>query len=164
MRAFIRDSGGIARQWKRFFDRDSGGVARAIRRAFLRDSGGVARLIYQAINLQNTSFTKITIGGGTATCTANIDASTVFGSGETTYTWNPSGSTNYEVEASLASGTMPTGTLNTWLSVGTTRSWSISASGGGSTSCSLTMQIRDATTLQIVATATFSLDAESVIN
>lgn len=59
---------------------------------------------------------------------------------------------SYEVRATLASGSTPTGTLNTWQTCDTDRTWSIT--GASST---LTIEIRHATSLEVLDTATISM-------
>jgi hypothetical protein len=77
--------------------------------------------------------------------------------------WDTSSSTvgNYEVRATLNSGTTPTGTLSTWLNLGTTRTWSLSAAAGNFQTCNLTIEIRDTATSTVQATAILTLEADA---
>jgi len=77
------------------------------------------------------------------------------------YEWLQSGTnTDFEVYATLTSGSI-TGTTGSWLSLGTTRDWSAvdSVAEGDSVSAEIILQIRNASTLAVVAMATFNLDA-----
>lgn len=73
----------------------------------------------------------------------------------------PSTVGNYEVRATLNSGTTPTGTLNTWLNLGTTREWTLTASTGNFLTCNLTIEIRDTATSTVRATATLTLESDA---
>jgi len=77
--------------------------------------------------------------------------------------WDTASSTvgNYEARATLNSGTTPTGTLNTWLNLGTTRTWSLSAATGNFQTCNLTIEIRDTATSTVRATAILTLEADA---
>lgn len=91
------------------------------------------------------------------------------GDGNTTLTYTqfeqwdsiPATVGNYEIYASLSSGSTPTGTLNTWLNLGTTRSWTLSASTGNYATCQLAIQIRDTATSTVRATTTLTLEADA---
>lgn len=77
------------------------------------------------------------------------------------YLWLQSGTnTGFEVYATLTGGSI-TGTTGAWLSLGTTRDWSAvdSVAEGDSVSAEIILQIRNASTLAVVASATFFLDA-----
>jgi hypothetical protein len=77
--------------------------------------------------------------------------------------WLLSGSASaYEVQATLVSGTTPSGTLGSWLGLGTTRTWTLASSDGYLT-CTLLIEIRNATTLAVLDTATVVIQAESYL-
>lgn len=69
----------------------------------------------------------------------------------------------YDIFVQHVGGNAPSGSaLNTWLNLGTTRNWSITAiyvGGPSSNSTVLSVQIRDAGTLAVLDTATITLDA-----
>jgi hypothetical protein len=66
----------------------------------------------------------------------------------------------YEIYATLDSGTTPTGTLTTWLPLDTSREWTLStATVGGSVTCQLTMQIRWTGNNVVQDSATYTLSA-----
>lgn len=69
---------------------------------------------------------------------------------------------NYEARATVLSGTLSSGTTGAWLNLATSRSWTLTKGGGsaGIVNASFTLEIRDATTLAVLATATIDLSAE----
>ena len=72
-------------------------------------------------------------------------------------------SSNYEVRATVISGS-PSGTTGSWLSLSSSRTWSVSDStGSGPITASLTIEIRDASTLTVYTTSTLSLSAWQTI-
>lgn len=75
--------------------------------------------------------------------------------------WRLSGaSADYECRATLVSGNTPAGTLSTWQGLGTDRAWSL-ASSGAYLNCTLTIEIRSASSGVVLDTATVQLAAES---
>lgn len=68
---------------------------------------------------------------------------------------------NYEIYVSKTSGDTPTGTLNTWLNLGTTRDWTLTATAGNFKTCVLAVQIRDTATSTVQATATLTLESDA---
>jgi hypothetical protein len=73
--------------------------------------------------------------------------------------WLTSGSASaVEVRATLQSGSTPSGTLNTWLNLGTTRSWTLSRTGLGQSTCVLLIELRNAASGTVLDSATVTLD------
>lgn len=68
---------------------------------------------------------------------------------------------NYDVRATLVSGDTPSGTLNSWLPLSSSRSWSLTAVADAY-ACTLTIEIRDAATQTIRDTASVYLEVENV--
>jgi hypothetical protein len=68
----------------------------------------------------------------------------------------------YEARATLMSGSSPVGTLNSWLALSTTRTWTIvdTAPGGISKFCTIRIEIRDAATSTVRDTADITLEAD----
>lgn len=66
----------------------------------------------------------------------------------------------YETRATLNSGSTPSGTLGSWLSLSTTRDWELTTASGNIT-CSLTVEIRRASNGEVLDSATITLTAES---
>lgn len=76
-------------------------------------------------------------------------------------------SSDYEVRATQVSdtitgtGTSATGTLNTWMNLGTNREWTVAATGAGNTGRRwvLTIEIRRASDLVVLDSATIDIEA-----
>ena len=80
-------------------------------------------------------------------------------------TWLLSGAaSDYEVRVTLSSGTLSSGTTGTWQSLGTSRSWTVVAGNSYPefAEAEIVVEIRDATTLMTLDTATINLQAERV--
>lgn len=67
---------------------------------------------------------------------------------------------NYEVRASIVSGSLTSGTTGSWLALSSTRTWALTQSSIGSSTCVLTIEIRNATSLAVLDSATITLTAE----
>lgn len=80
-------------------------------------------------------------------------------------TWRLAGaSSDYDVRLNQTGGSGASGSaVNTWLNLGTTRSWSCATTypPGGVSSSSGTIEIRDASTLTVLASCTYDIFAES---
>lgn len=78
-------------------------------------------------------------------------------------TWLLSGSaSDYDARATLVSGAVSSGTLNTWLNLGTTRSWTRTQTVAGSSAVTLQIEIRLAATGTVLATAQTTLTAQVI--
>ena len=67
---------------------------------------------------------------------------------------------NFEVKATIVSGTLTNGTTGTWMALDSTRSWSKTKSANyGTDTCVLTIQIRNIVSQVILDTATITLSA-----
>ena len=80
-------------------------------------------------------------------------------------TWLLSGAaSDYEVRVTLSLGTLSSGTTGTWQNLGTSRSWTVVAGNSYPeiAEAEIVVEIRDATTLMILDTATITLYAERV--
>lgn len=81
--------------------------------------------------------------------------------------WDPAGDgTNYDIEATLVSGSTPSGSaLNTWISLASTSpvSWSVTNNSGvgNSVSCVLEIHIREHSSGAVIATGQVGLNALS---
>lgn len=86
-----------------------------------------------------------------------------------TVTTQPTTTTDdYEIRATLQSGSNPTGTMNTWLNLGTYRGWSITASRSGTqgqtiVSTSFLIEIRLASSGVVQDSCVITLTAEASI-
>jgi hypothetical protein len=120
------------------------------------------------INISSRTVFKVAVGG-TAVATYTIDNDgTVKNHVPTTLeTWlggTGGVASNYEVRATLTSGTAPSsGTLNSWLNCGTDRSWSNSNSArdGSTVSSTITVEIREAATGVVKDSASIVINAIS---
>jgi hypothetical protein len=65
----------------------------------------------------------------------------------------------YEIRVTPTSGTFSSGTVNTWLSLASNRNWSVVRTTFGTKSCTATVEIRNAGSLEVLATATYTLSA-----
>lgn len=76
-----------------------------------------------------------------------------------------SNGSNYQALATLNSGTLASGTVGSWIDCSTAPSWSCSATrstvGGATQTANLTIQIRNKTTLAVLASAVIVLYAEA---
>jgi hypothetical protein len=73
----------------------------------------------------------------------------------------PNGSAaGYECRLTATTGTFSTGTMATWLALTSTRTWTVTQATVGVKQAIGTIEIRDATTLVVKATATVDLTAE----
>lgn len=80
----------------------------------------------------------------------------------TQYTWQGGGAaSDYDIFATLNSGTVTGSPTGSWLNLGSGRSWTCTRASNiaGTTSAQITVQIRNATTLAVLATGTITLDA-----
>lgn len=149
------------------------GVNRSIAEAWYQD-GGTLRKIWPpaVVSLSNRTIDAVVGSPGTATAQYQL-----LSTGEAIGSVSPSGSgagsylpewgqglagAGYDARFTITSGTLSTGTAGTWLNLGTTRSWTRSRSALGISAVTGTMEIRDAGTLVVLATATITLTAEVV--
>lgn len=112
--------------------------------AVSEDTPGGAALATYTIN-SNGNVEETTIGGGTVTLEQWLTPAI--------------GAGNYEVRATLNSGTLASGTTGSWLSCSTSRAWSCSRGVIGTQSANLTVEIRNAATLSVKDSATVTLQA-----
>lgn len=77
------------------------------------------------------------------------------------YTWLTGSGVNsdYEARWTTTSGTLTSGTTGTWLGLGTLREWYVTRSSGGTSTVVGTLEIRAASSLAVLATATITLNA-----
>lgn len=123
------------------------------------------------ITLTNRSVTSTS--GGVLSANAGWRASndsyvyTGVGTGGPSYTqreqWDsvPATVGDYEIYVTYT-GDTPSGTFSTWLNLGTTRTWLLTASAGNYLQATLSVQIRDVATSTVQATATINLTADAL--
>lgn len=66
---------------------------------------------------------------------------------------------NYEVQATVNSGSLTSGTTGSWLALSSTRTWALDQTSVGSSSCELLIEIRLASTGGVLDSAVVTLDA-----
>jgi hypothetical protein len=85
----------------------------------------------------------------------------VFGYENTGLTWMGAGTaSNFQVRATIVSGSVSSGTIGTWENLGTTRTWTRQRIAVGVVVCTLTIEIRDVATATVRDTAQIVLIAE----
>lgn len=122
-------------------------------------SAGVADVI--TLNDQNSAAQDDTSASVVATYALNNDGTTI-SSSESPVNWinNAGNVALYECRLTIVTGTTPTGTMATWLTLASSQSWSITRSTLGITAGVCTIEIRNASTLVVLDTATISFSAE----
>lgn len=68
----------------------------------------------------------------------------------------------YECRATVTSGTLTSGTTGTWLALSTSRSWSRDAGAATLEEAVITVEIRDATTLEVKDSASITIRANNL--
>lgn len=122
------------------------------------------------VALSNQNIDDINAGGAAATYTLSntgaVQASTVSGGPQILGAWvipvSFAGSA-YECRATVNSGSVSSGTTGTWEDLGTSRSWSRAQASVGSSSVNLTVEIRNASTLAVLTSATIVLSATRTV-
>lgn len=118
-----------------------------------------------AVAITNQVITKI--GTGASSATANIaykSSGTVLDNmGAVRENWLITGvGADYDIRATLQSGTNPTtGTMGTWLNLGTSRTWQNTAIAGTNLSSVFLIEIRNATTLVVLDSATIDIEVQN---
>jgi hypothetical protein len=169
-RLIVIDSGSTAWAIHRLFVIDSGGTARLIRRGFVIDSGGTAKQFFSGeptIFLDPSyTVTDATASPNPSTATFRLTSGGVIqqvtGFGTSSLgNWidDTSQAGNYEVRATLVSGTLSSGTTGSYLALTSNRSWSVSRSSPGVKSCTFTIEIRKIGTADVLDSATVNLEA-----
>lgn len=70
----------------------------------------------------------------------------------------------YEIRMTVNSGTTPTGaTTDTWLGLGTTRTWTLEQSGVGATTANVTVEIRNAATEAVLSDGGGAFDITATV-
>lgn len=134
----------------------------------------VAVTIYRQFTITLTNQTVASLAGSISAAVSSIviaSGGEVSGNsssaGNTTYYWLPSGATasNYDARITLNTGTLQSGNVGTWVHM--SGSSSVVAvgvrtpgEGAGTSSQNLTLEIRDHTTLSVLATATVILSEQ----
>lgn len=84
------------------------------------------------------------------------------GGNVTQYTWQSGGAaSDYDIRATVTSGSVTGDVTSTWLNLGSSRAWTNTRTSNlaGTTTATLTVEIRNAATLAVLATGTLTLNA-----
>jgi hypothetical protein len=114
-----------------------------------------------SISDQSVSDTAISPISASASYVINSDGSVRDHDGLLLETWLDAGAAStFQVRATLTSGSTPGGTLNTWLACSTTREWTVTGSSPVPVGCVLLIELRHATTLVVLDSASVTMSAE----
>lgn len=69
----------------------------------------------------------------------------------------------YEARATVNSGSLSSGTTGSWLALSSTRTWTLNQTSVGTTTCELTVEIRRASTGEVLDSTIVTLEAEKAI-
>lgn len=134
-----------------------------------RRSGGAWVDIFPAtVVLNDSTYTSLAISPDDSTIRLHISSDgNVYtqennGGNNLAYQWRLGGaSADYDIFATLNSGALTEGTTGSWLNLGTTRAWAVTRTSNlnGQDDAVITLQIRNASTLAVLETATITLSA-----
>lgn len=157
---WVNDSGTARRITQRWVN--DNGVARQIMERWVNDNG-VARCVYQAVtvSLSNTTVNRAD-GGSPAEFYLQNDGNIMqrVGSSLTDIgDWinNASHVSEYEVRATVTSGSVGGSATGSWLSLASTQSWSRGAALSSIQTAVLLIEIRRASDATVVASATVTI-------
>lgn len=68
--------------------------------------------------------------------------------------------TDYDVRATVTSGSVSSGTTGSWLDLASDQTWTRTGTAGNATSVVLTVEIRDTATTNVLATASITLTCD----
>lgn len=132
-----------------------------------RRLSGAWTVAWQRISITGTSVAD-SAGVGTAVAgfrlnTSGIAEKLVRITYTTLETWLAFGTAgNYECRATLDFGTLTSGTTGSWLALSSSREWKVEQGAPGITSATITVEIRNASTLVVLDSATITLEAERI--
>lgn len=114
-----------------------------------------------ALRLDGNTYDDTVPDPSDASCTFTLDnLGVASGPGVANYNWLSSGSaSSYEVQATINSGTLTSGTTGSWLSLSSSRTWNVQRSVVGSKSCSMTVQIRETANPSNTVSASITITA-----
>lgn len=116
--------------------------------------------------ITDRTVSKAGLASQTATYTIDNDKTVKNHAGTTLETWLTGGAVaDYEVRATLSSGTAPSGTLGSWMNCATDRSWSVTNAAADDTTITsvILVEIRDAASPNTVRdNATITIQATSL--
>lgn len=143
-----------------------GGTSRTVTEVWYGD-GGTNRLVFAAVNLLGLDPSSTVLSPADASATYSLtSAGLETATGSSSNTWLLAGSAaSYDVRATLNSGALTSGTTGSWLNLGTTRSWNVTRTSNvdGTDTANLTIEIRSASSLAVLATATVVITARVLV-
>lgn len=132
------------------------------------DPHTIAGMDFQAVNPSSATATfRLNSSGVAQAITSGNTSSPPAGTTNYSDEWLRFGSaSDYEARATLQSGTLSSGTVGTYENLGTTRSYTVTCSvggGGGAVSkdCSFLIEIRDTSTLVVLAADSITLQSSA---
>lgn len=140
-----------------------GGTNRVIREIWVGDAG-TNRLVFAAVNLQGLDpFASAPVPGPATAAYDLTSGGLEQATGSASGTWLVAGvGADYDCMMTVNSGSLTSGTVGSWLNLGTTRSWTLTRNGAiGTTTCNCTIQIRSASSLAVLASANVMFTAET---
>lgn len=137
------------------------GTNRTILEVWVGD-GGTNRLIFAAVNLLGLDPSDAQINPTPATAQYRLTSTGLEqATGSSDNTWLLAGSaSDYEVRLTVNSGSLSTGSVGVWESLGTTRTWTLTRGSVGTSTADTTVEIRLTAGGAIVATANVIFTAE----
>lgn len=118
-------------------------------------SGPTVSIINQDVSVVGDATVNIT-----AKYVLNLDGKVYDNANTILENWLDSGlASGCQARATLVTGALSSGTVNTWLVLSTTRSWSRVSAPGANNTCEILIEIRDANTLVVLDSASVYLDA-----
>jgi len=159
---WVNDNG-TARKLQEIWVNDNG-TARQIQEIWVNDNG-TARLIYQGLTITLPSATFSRGGGSPCEFQLNSDGNRYARESASLTNrgaWinNASLVGQFECRATLTSGSLTSGTTGAWQSLSTSRSWTRGAGTNQFQTCTFTLEIRNASTSAVVATASITLECD----
>ena len=125
--------------------------------------GGYARVSISDENISDSTFSPAN-SSASYQLTSSGAINSITASGGTTSLGNwitptSAAGANYEVRATEDSGSVTSGTIGSWETLDTTHTWTLTRTAVGSANCTLTIEIRLASSGAVLDTATITLEA-----
>lgn len=160
---YVDDSGTI-RETQRVYVDDAGTV-REIQRIYVDDAGTI-RLVFQnaVVSISDTNVNRTVTTPSTATASYSLENDgdiAVNGADDGDWiTPKAAAGADYECRATVLSGSFTSGTFGSWLALNTTRTWTLVRSTIGTSTASMTLEIRRASDGTVLDSATINFSAE----
>jgi hypothetical protein len=154
---YVNDAG-TWRQLRGVYVNDAG-TWRTIKNVYVNDAG-TWRTVYSSTFLPNTNVGRDD-GGSPAEYYIANDGTIQVRVGATITTvdnWTFDTPGDYECNATVTSGSLSSGTTGTWLSLGTTRSWTRGAASGTTQLVSLDITLRRIADGEVINTASINIE------